>query len=225
MSNNLPIGALNELVETLTSELKKEGGLARFFAALDDDAYEAIGISDRSSVTRALWRMIEDREFRSAVLSRIVTEDRPLIDDFFDLLDLWRELNPDETNWLRARLSRESYAILRGPVPTTVNAFLDVNAVITVDSRSEEYSVKCGVTLGWASKGLGGDHVFVTSSPISPFLGSIRMMLEELRLNDDEIEVMKLPAERRVHAAIATELASIQEELDALKVQFEKLKR
>lgn len=225
MSIDLPIDDLNDLLSALASRLNAEGGLGKYFSALDDDAYNAIDISERTSVSRAFLRMIENKDFRNAILPRIRGDDQPLIREFFSLLDIWLELNPEEANWIRARLSNDAYAIVRGPVPATVNAFLEVHAIIALDSRSEEYSVKSGIMLGWASKDIGGDHVFVTSSPLVPFLGSIRMMIEQLKLSNDEIEALRLPADRGEHAAIAREVSSIQDELDALKAQFEKMKR
>jgi hypothetical protein len=224
MSDRIPITLIRDLIEALTTRLRK-AGLAKFFDELDDDTYASISISDREVINRTFLRLIEDEAFRAGILAALNGEDRTLVGDFLDWFDRWTDLNPYEYNWVRTRLSGSAQAILRTGIPETVNAFLEAYASITLDSESEQYSVKCGIMLGWADKTLGGDHVLATASPIYPFLGSIVMMLSALRLRDSEIEALKLPQDRPIHENIESALNDIQREVDALKVQFSKLKR
>jgi len=225
MSDNIPIDTLRDLVNALKTRLKGDDGTAKFFNELDEETYEKASVSDREDTNRLLLRLIEDKGRRGNVLSVLSDEDRVLITYFLNAFDLWVDLNPDDYNWVRARLSGDAYSILRGPLPTTTNAFLEIYTAITVDSRSEEYSVKSGIALGWADKAIGGDHILATASHLTPYLGSVAMMLHALRLRDSEIEVLKLPADRDIHGGIESALNDIQEELEVLKQQFKKMKR
>ena len=65
----------------------------------------------------------------------------------------------------------------------------------------------------------------VTAAHLVPFLLTINGLLGALHLSQSEIETLGLPSDRSIHTNIGSALEDIQKSLDALKEQFEKLKR
>jgi hypothetical protein len=111
--------------------------------------------------------------------------------------------------------------MLLGSIPAMANDPQYCTSRLYLDGFTENFRVQTLLRLTHPNKELGGTDVFVLSTSLLRFLGTVRIMLASIKLQPSEIGLFKIPNDQNIITAVLEGLTGIRERVDDLQKQFE----
>ncbi|HVH74658.1 MAG TPA: hypothetical protein VM755_07050 [Stellaceae bacterium] len=223
---NFRIPAVDQLCAAVIEATQKLGGPHEFFKKLGEDSRRFSDQFSRSEpwLRSVLVRCVDDLNFRERVLSGISNQpDRESLKVFLEAWDVWKELEPEDHNWLRLALVGAPVEELLKSIPYRSNEVFRCTSALQLDAYHEDLLVKSAIQLSSPNKDLGGEGVLVLSGAIGSYIESVRLILQSLLLAKRELDLFRVPKEAKIIERIMRELGELAQVVERLREQFQKM--